>query len=103
MLNLSPVVGTGGSPDPRSRLYYAVSGVDGAGNESVLSFIVRAVIADDDSTVTLAGLSFRPEQPGSTFIGSTPAQLFQVATNQAVAAQFTDTGLPKLQWRRPTN
>src|SRR5207248_1502839 len=28
--------------------------------------------------------------------GSTPAQLFRIATDQPVAAEFTDTGLPKL-------
>jgi hypothetical protein len=97
MLNLSPVVATGGSLQSGQTLYYAVSGVDGAGNESVLSFIVRATIANDGSGVTLAGLSFSPGTAGfNVYRGSTPAQLFQIATNQTVAAQFTDTGLPKL-------
>jgi Putative phage tail protein len=97
MLNLSPAVATGGSLESGQTLYYAVSGVDAAGNESLLSFIVRAAIADDGSGVTLAGLSFSPGTAGfNVYRGVTPAQLFQIATNQTVAAQFTDTGLPKL-------
>ncbi len=97
LLNLSPVVATGGSLQSGQTLYYAVSGLDAAGNESLLSFIVRATIANDGSGVTIGGLSFSPGTAGfNVYRGTTPAQLFQIATNQTVAAEFTDTGLPKL-------
>ena len=71
--------------------------MDAAGNESVLSFIVRAAITADGSSVRLSGLSFAPGTSGfHVYRGSTPAQLFRIATDQPIAAQFTDTGLTKL-------
>jgi hypothetical protein len=97
MVTLSPAIGTGGSLKSGQSLYYAISGVDSAGTEGLVSFIVRAVIASDGSSVTLTGLSFAPGTSGfDVYRGTTPAQLFQIAPNQPVAAQFTDTGLPKL-------
>jgi hypothetical protein len=94
LLGLVPTVGTGGTLKGGQTLYYAVSGQDSAGNESALSFIVRAPISSDGSSVTLSGLSFAPAT--STFDvyrGSTPAELFRIASDQALAAQFTDAGL----------
>ena len=97
MVTLSPTTGMGGSLKSGQILYYAISGVDSASNEGLLSFIVRAVIATDGSSVTLTGLSFAPNTSGfNVYRGTTPAQLFQIAPNQPVAAQFTDTGLAKL-------
>jgi hypothetical protein len=55
------------------------------------------VIASGGSSVTLTGLGFAPGTSGfNVYRGNTPAQLFQIASNQPVAAQFTDTGLAKL-------
>jgi hypothetical protein len=97
MLALSPTIGTDGTLKSGQTFYYAVSGVDNAGNEGLVSFLVRAVISTDGSSVTLTGLSFAPgTSVFNVYRGSTPAQLFQIASNQAVAAQFTDTGLAKL-------
>jgi len=55
LLDLVPAVGTGGTLKGGQTLYYAVSGEDSAGNESALSFIVRASTASNGSSVTLSG------------------------------------------------
>ena len=96
MVSLVASVGGDGTLEGAQTLYYAVSAVDSAGNESPLSFVVRAVIGNDGSSVTLTGLSFSPGTSGfHIYRGTTPAALFRVASNQAPAAQFTDNGLPK--------
>src|ERR1022692_346457 len=96
LLNLAATLRSGGSLAGGQTLYYAVSGVDGPGNESQHSFIVRAVTLSDGSSVTIGGLSFSPGTAGfHVYRGSTPAQLFRIASNQAIAAQFTDTGFAK--------
>lgn len=96
LLSLAASVGGGGSLSSGQTLYYAVAAVDGSGNESALSFIVRAVIASSGRSVTLNGLSFAPETAGfHVYRGSTPAQLFRIANDQPVATSFTDTGLAK--------
>jgi hypothetical protein len=96
LVSLSASVGEGGTIEGGQTLYYAVSGTDSDGNESGLSFLVRAVIVSSESTVTLHGLSFAP---GTTafrvYRGSTPAQLFRIASDLAPAAEFTDTGFAK--------
>jgi hypothetical protein len=94
LLGLVPTIGTGGTLQSGQTLYYAVSGQDSAGNESALSFIVRASISSAGSSVTLSGLSFAPGTSAfDVYRGSTPAELFRIASAQALAAQFTDTGL----------
>jgi hypothetical protein len=48
----------------------------------------------DASSVTLTGLSFTSDTVSfNLYRGPTPSDLFRIATGQAVAAQFTDTGL----------
>ena len=94
LLGLVPTVGTGGTLQAGQTLYYAVSGEDSAGNESALSFIVRASISSAGSSVTLSALSFAPGTSAfRVYRGSTPAELFRIASDQALAGQFTDTGL----------
>jgi hypothetical protein len=94
LLGLVPTVGTGGTLNGGQTLYYAVSGHDSAGNESALSFIVRASISTDGSSVTLSGLSFAAGTSAfDVYRGTTPAELFRIASDQALAGQFTDTGL----------
>jgi len=96
MVNLSATIGSGGTLQSGQTLYYALSGVDSSGNESALSFVVRAVIASDGSSVTLTSLSFSPGTSGfDVYRGTTPAALYRIASNQAVAAEFVDSGLPK--------
>src|ERR1017187_1036206 len=96
LLSLAATLGTGGSLTGGQTLYYAIAGVDGAGNESLLSFIVRVVTLSDGSSVTLSGLSFSPSTVSfDVYRGSTPAEMFRIASSQAIAGQFTDTGLDK--------
>jgi hypothetical protein len=96
LLSLVPQVSSGGSLVDGQTLYYAMAATDSSENESALSFIVRAIIASPSSKVTLSGLSFAP---GTTafrvYRGATPAQLFRIATDQAPAGEFIDTGLAK--------
>ena len=94
LVNLSPTLGTGGSMHAGQTLYYAISGVDSTGTEGPLSFIVYAVTDSGGSSVTITGLSFSPATATfDVYRGTTPALLFRIASNQAIAAQFTDTGL----------
>jgi hypothetical protein len=95
LVSLACTVGTGGSLQGGQTLYYGVSGEDSAGNEGVLSFLVTAVITANNSSVTLSSLSFAPgTSTFNVYRGTTPAQLYRIASQQALATQFTDTGLP---------
>lgn len=96
LISLAATVGGGGSLAAGQTLYYAVSATDSAGNESALSFVVRAVIPSDGSIVTLTGLSFSIGSSGfHVYRGTTPVLLFRIASDQALAAQFVDTGFSK--------
>lgn len=96
LLNLATTTGTDGLLRGGQTLYYAVAGVDLSGNESLLSFIVRAVTVSDGSTVAINGLSFSPGTVGfHVYRGSTPAQLFRIGSDMAIASHFTDTGFEK--------
>jgi hypothetical protein len=94
LVSLSATIGSGGSLTGDQVLYYAVSAVDAAGDESALSFVVTAVISADGSSVTLAGLSFTAGTSAfNVYRGSSPANLLRVASGQAIATTFTDGGL----------
>jgi hypothetical protein len=87
----------GGSLAGNQTLYYAVTGSDASEQESALSFVVPATIPDGTSTntVTLTDLSFTSDTTTfSVYRGPTPMQLLQIATQQAMAAGFSDAGLP---------
>jgi hypothetical protein len=96
LLSLSPAIeSSGGTLGGGQILYYAVSAVDSAGSESPLSFIVRASLPDGGSTyrVALRNLSFSPQTAGfHVYRGKSPSQLLRIASDQAVAAEFQDTG-----------
>jgi len=95
LIDLTPTVGAGGTLRDGEILYYTVSGVDGNGNEGGLSFTVRAIISSDGSAVTLTGLSFPTGTSAfNVYRGVTPAQLYRIATAQALANTFVDSGLP---------
>jgi hypothetical protein len=95
LLNLSPTVGSGGTLKSGQSLYYGISGEDSAGEESRLSFLVRAAVVNDGSSVTLAGLRFASGTATfNVYRGTTPALMYRIASSQPLAAQFTDTGLP---------
>jgi hypothetical protein len=94
LVNYAATLGTGGTLASGETLYYAVSGVDGSGNEGSLSFVVTAVIPQDNSSVTLSGLSFTPGTASfNVYRGVTPANLLRIATTVPLATSFTDTGL----------
>jgi len=97
LLSLAAVISTsGGTLNGGATLYYAVSAVDASGSEGSLSFIVPASIPAGPSTntVTLTGLSFPPVAATfRVYRGSSPAQLYLIASNESVATQFTDGGL----------
>jgi hypothetical protein len=94
LIDIAPQLSGGGTLTAGETLYYAVSGVDSAGGESALSFIVRASVLADGSSVALSGLSFAPGTATfNVYRGATPSNLYLIAANQALAAQFTDTGL----------
>lgn len=94
LIALVATVGGGGTLQAGEILYYAVSGCDSSGDESILSFTVRAVIANAGSSVTLTGFSFAPGTTAfNVYRGVTPARFFRIASNQPLATQFTDGGL----------
>jgi hypothetical protein len=93
LVSLAAMIGTSGTFAANRVLYYAVSGVDAAGDEGALSFIVTAVIASDGSSVTLTGLSFAPgTSTFNVYRGTTPAELLRIASNQAIGTSYTDSG-----------
>ncbi len=97
LLSLAPAVDTSGGSIPGGQtLYYAVSAVDADGNESGLSFVVKATIpaGADTNAVTLTGLSFSEATAGfHVYRGANPSQLYRIASEEAVASEFQDTGL----------
>ena len=96
MISLAATVGTGGTLAEGQTLYYAISAVDAAGNESPVSFIVRAVTIAAGSSVTLSGFSFSPgTESFHLYRGNSPAMMYRIASDQTIAAEFVDTGLPK--------
>jgi hypothetical protein len=98
LLSLAATIGTGGTLAGGQTLYYAISAVDAAERESGLSFLVRASIptAEETNSVTLRGLSFGPGTASfRVYRGTSPSQLFRIASDRAVANTFCDTGLAK--------
>jgi Putative phage tail protein len=96
LLSLAATIGGGGTLPGNQTLYYGVSATDSSGQESALSFIVRATIPPGTNTnsVTLTGLSFDANtQSFNVYRGVTPQQMYRIASNQAPAASFTDGGL----------
>ncbi len=94
LVGLTPLVAGGGTLSGGQTLYYGVSAVDSAGNESPLSFLMRAVLTTDGSQVTLCGLSFSSGSSAfHVYRGTIPAMLFRIASSQSIASQFVDSGL----------
>ncbi len=87
---------TGGTLPPNTTFYYAISSAGAEDEESPLSFIVRATTPDGPSTnrIKLKGISLPAEATGfHVYRGPSPAELCRIATNQAPAAEFNDSGL----------
>lgn len=89
---------TGGTLQGGMNLYYAVSAVDAAGDESSLSFTIPASIptGTNTNTVTLTGLSFPvTAQTYNVYRGTTPQMLYRIASRVKVDASnptYTDPG-----------
>jgi len=104
MVSLAATIGTGGTLAGGQILYYAVSAVDSAGNESIMSFVVLASIPTGSNTnsVTLTGLSFATgTQAFNLYRGTSSQQMNRIASNQALATSFTDSGLPAQVYAPP--
>jgi hypothetical protein len=97
IVNLQATIGGGGTLPAGQTLYYAISALNASGDESALSFVVRAVIASGPASVSLTGLSFSPGTSGfQVYRGTTPSLLYRIASGQALSDVFVDTGYPKL-------
>lgn len=96
LLSLSPgYVSGSGSIAGGSSLYYAVTAVDSAGNESALSFTVAAVVPveSDLNSVVIGGLSFPVNASAfNVYRGTTPQMLYRIATDQPINVSYMDTG-----------
>src|SRR5262249_3298724 len=93
LLSLASAVSESGALKSGQTLYYAVAGVDTAGNESALSFIVQAIIENNGNSVTLSELSVAPGTASfHVYRGTTPVELLRIATAQPISPQFTDSG-----------
>lgn len=96
LVSLSPSVhSTGGTLPGDTTFYYAVSAAGAEGEESALSFVVRATIPPGAATnsVTLQGISLPPAATGfHVYRGPNPSQLFRIASDQPPSGEFTDAG-----------
>ncbi len=98
------IAAVGGTLAGNQILYYAVSALDSAGNESTMSFMILASIPSgtDTNSVTLTGLSFDTKTVSyNVYRGPNPQQLRRIASSQALSTTFTDTGLPDQVWAPP--
>jgi hypothetical protein len=104
LVSLAATMGAGGTLTGNQTLYYAVSALDSAGNESALSFVILASIPPGSNTnsVTLTGLSFDANTVSfNVYRGPNPQQMGRIASNRALGTSFTDTGLPAQIWTPP--
>lgn len=104
LVSLAADIGSNGTLAGDQKLYYAVSALDAAGNESVMSFIVLVDIppGSNDNSVTLKALSFAAgTQAFNVYRGGNPQQMSRIAFGQSVATTFTDAGLPAQPYGPP--
>ncbi len=100
LIGLAPVVSpTGGTLAGGVNYFYAVSTVDSAGGESLLSFVAQATttagvntnsVVVDGIQLPVGGVSF------NIYRGMNPQSFFRIASAQTSAPAFIDTGLPPL-------
>ncbi len=100
LIGLVPVVSpTGGTLAGGVNFFYAVSTVDSAGGESLLSFMAQATttagantnsVVIDGIQLPVGGVSF------NVYRGTSPQLFFRIASAQTSAPSFIDTGLPPL-------
>ncbi|MBV8898412.1 MAG: hypothetical protein JO051_17985 [Acidobacteriaceae bacterium] len=100
LLSLSPdYQSTGGALPANNSYYYAVTALDGTGNEGSLSFTVPATTpsTSNANAVTIGNLSF-PVGTSSfnVYRGTTPQMLYRIKSNVALAPSFPDIGYAPL-------
>lgn len=97
-LSLVPGVRAGeGTLGGGRTLYYAVTCVDGAGRESVPSFLVEARLPGSGNNYAVDLKGIRVSAGTATlrvYRGDSPFRLHRIAAEVPVAATFTDGGLP---------
>jgi len=89
------VSSSGGTLKGGQTYYFAVTAMEEE-IESTLSFLVRATVppGGDTNAVTLEKLSFAPVTTSfNVYRGNNPLQLLRIASQQDVAATFTDDGM----------
>jgi hypothetical protein len=100
LLSLSPdYTDSGGTLDGGATYYYAISAVDGSGNEGPLSFTAAATLPSGPATysVGINELSFPATSTAfHVYRGLTPQLLNRIASSVALASAFTDTGFALL-------
>ena len=87
--------GTGGTLKSNTNYYYAISAVDSGGKEGPLSFTVPVSVPGTSVTnqVTIQQLSFpRAAVSFNVYRGTTPQELYRIASNVAIAASYQDSG-----------
>lgn len=98
LLSLSPGYVTGsGTLQGGSNLYYAVSALDGVGNEGMLSFTAAAAVpsGSTQNSVVVSGLSFPVDAVSfNVYRGTTPQLLYRIASQLPISTSYTDTGAP---------
>ncbi|MEB2360443.1 MAG: hypothetical protein HUU41_08785 [Bryobacteraceae bacterium] len=97
LISLSPDIETdGGSLRGGETLYYAIAATNNEGDESPLSFLVRASTPEetDENTVTLRNLSFAADATTfHVYRGENPAALMRIASDVELSSEFVDSGL----------
>ncbi len=96
LVSLAPqYANTGGTLKGNTNYYYAVAAVDSAGNEGPLSFTIPAWTpsGSDSNQVTIQQLSFpKAVKCFHVYRGTTPQELYRIASNVALASVFQDAG-----------
>jgi hypothetical protein len=97
MLNLNPEIQNGGGILEGARtLYYALTSVDSAGNESTRSFVVEARLPGSPGgyAVSLKGIQMSGRAVAvRVYRGESPSRLRRIAEGLPADGRFTDTGL----------
>ncbi len=94
----------GGTLPSDSAFYYALTSVDGNGNESALSFAVLAVTNSGAATYSVKLQNLSLPAAATTFNvyrGPSPSELIRISSNNLPSLTFTDTGLPNLPYLPP--
>ncbi|MBV8864866.1 MAG: hypothetical protein JO210_05640 [Acidobacteriaceae bacterium] len=100
LVSLNPQYSTSGGTLPGgNNFYYGATVVDSAGNEGPLSFTVpvSVPVGSSSNEVTITGLSFpKAAVQFNVYRGSTPQELYRIASNLALASSYTDSGATPL-------